>query len=175
MKTVNIKGKEYVEVNERVKYFREKYENWAIETELISNDNAVCVIKAIIKNPEGVIKATGLAYEKENDKNSFVNATSYIENCETSAVGRALGFLGIGIDTSIASSNEVLNAMNSQKQSVNVGVDFDKLKEKYSTMTTDELRKEYIEVKTYRGWSQKQKDCVCDMIKKIQSERTNND
>ena len=113
MKTVDIKGKPYVEVNERIKYFRTNYQDWAMESELISNENGVCVIKAIIRNPEGIVKATGYAYEKENS--TFINKTSYIENCETSAWGRALGNLGIGIDTSIASAEEVLNAQLNQE------------------------------------------------------------
>lgn len=112
MKTVNIKGKEYVEVNERVKHFRDIYAGWGIETEMLSNVEGVCVFKAIIKDDTGVVKSVGHAYEKEDS--SFINKTSYIENCETSAVGRALGFLGIGIDTSIASSEEVANAIQNQ-------------------------------------------------------------
>ena len=104
LKTVDIKGKPYVEVNERIKYFRENYQDYSLESELVSNENGVCIVKAIIKNPNGVVKATGYAYEKEGS--SFINKTSYIENCETSAWGRALGNFGIGIDTSIASADE---------------------------------------------------------------------
>lgn len=78
-KTVNIKGKEYVEVNERVKHFREEYPDWCIETEMLSNDGGVCVFKATIKDENGVAKAVGHAYEKESS--SFINKTSYIENC----------------------------------------------------------------------------------------------
>ena len=48
-------------------------------------------------------------------KQGDVNSTSYVENCETSAIGRAIGFLGIGATTSIASADEVLNAMAHQK------------------------------------------------------------
>ena len=112
LKSVNIKGKEYVEVNERVKYFRKNYVGWRLETELVSNEDGVCVFRAIIRDEAGEIISTGYAYERESS--SFINKTSYIENCETSAVGRALGFLGIGIDTSIASSDEVTNAINNQ-------------------------------------------------------------
>jgi hypothetical protein len=112
MKTVDIKGKAYVEVNERIKYFREHYEGWSLESDLLSLDNGVCVIKATIRDENGVVKANGLAYEKENS--TFINKTSYIENCETSAWGRALGNLGIGIDTAIASAEEVINAVNNQ-------------------------------------------------------------
>lgn len=112
MKTINIKGKPYIEVNERLKFFRANYKNWSLESDIITLENGVVVIKAIIKDENGFIKATGLAYEKESS--SFINNTSYIENCETSAWGRALGNLGIGIDTSIASAEEVKNAMLNQ-------------------------------------------------------------
>ena len=125
-KTVDIKGKEYVEVNERVKYFVKEYAGWSIETELLSNVDEICVFKATIKNENGRVMATGHAYEKESS--SFINKTSYIENCEMSAVGRALGFLGIGIDTSIASSDEVANAVKNQPASGGGKVDFDKVR-----------------------------------------------
>ena len=114
MKTVNIKGKEYVEVNERLKYFRteEKYKDYSLESEIIELKNGIITIKAIIRNGDGVIKATGLAQEKESS--SFINKTSFVENCETSAWGRALGNLGIGIDTSVATAEEVNNAILNQ-------------------------------------------------------------
>lgn len=115
MKTVKIKGKDYVEVNERIKYFRSqpKYEGFSLETEIISLEDGVVTMKAIVRDVNGVIKATGFAQEKESS--SFINKTSFIENCETSAWGRALGNLGIGIDTSIASCEEVLNAIKNQR------------------------------------------------------------
>lgn len=115
MKSLDIKGKPYVLVNERLKYFRENFKDWILDTDIISLENGVCVMKATIKNPEGVVIASGHAYEKENS--TFINKTSYIENCETSAWGRALGNLGIGIDVSIATAEEVLTAaINQQEQ-----------------------------------------------------------
>lgn len=113
MKTIEIKGKQYVEVNERIKYFRENFKSHKIQTEIISLDTGVVVMKASILDEENNVIATGHAYEKEDS--SFINKTSYIENCETSAVGRALGMLGIGIDTSIASAEEVENAILNQE------------------------------------------------------------
>lgn len=107
------KGKEYIEVNQRVKAFRMLYPNGVIETELLSNENGVVIFKAIIRDDEMKILGTGTAYEKENS--TFINKTSYIENCETSAVGRALAFCGIGIDASIASKEEVENAKLNQE------------------------------------------------------------
>lgn len=114
LKTVNIKGKEYVEVNERLKAFRTlpEYKGFSLESEVIALENGVITIKATIKDDKGVVKATGLAQEKESS--SFINKTSFVENCETSAWGRALGNLGIGIDTSVASAEEVENAINNQ-------------------------------------------------------------
>ena len=109
--TTDIKGKEYAEVNQRIKAFRMVYPTGTIETELIQNENGVCIFRANVYD-EDTLLATGTAYEKENS--TFINKTSYIENCETSAVGRALGMAGFGIDTSVASAEEVQNAINNQ-------------------------------------------------------------
>ena len=118
IKTTDIKGKEYAEVPQRIKAFRMVYPEGTITTEMISNENGVCVFKATV----GIIKedgkilvlGEGTAYEREDS--SFINKTSYIENCETSAVGRALGMAGFGIDTSVASAEEVQNAINNQNK-----------------------------------------------------------
>jgi hypothetical protein len=113
MKTINFKGKEYVEVHERIKHLRENYENAQLLTEIISNENGLCVMKATLMINDKIV-STGHAYEKEDS--SYINKTSYIENCETSAVGRCLGNFGIGINSSIASADEVVNAINQQQQ-----------------------------------------------------------
>lgn len=114
IKTTAIKGKDYAEVNQRVKAFRMLYPEGVIETEIVSLADGMCIIKAHIKDADGNLLATGTAYEKEGSSN--INRTSYIENCETSAVGRALGFLGIGIDTSIATYEEVATAIMQQDE-----------------------------------------------------------
>jgi hypothetical protein len=113
-KTTNIKGKEYVEVNERIKYFRnsEQYKGWSLNTDLVDFNNESCIMRAEIRDDQWVLRATG--YAQEDKSSSYINKTSYVENCETSAWGRALANLGIGIDTSIASSNEVSMAVAKQ-------------------------------------------------------------
>lgn len=111
---IPVKGKNYVEVNTRVKAFRELCPEGMISTEIIEMADGVVTIKATIATEEGRIVSTGLAQEKESS--SFINKTSYIENCETSAVGRALGFLGIGIDGSMCSADELANALNNQNK-----------------------------------------------------------
>lgn len=111
-KTGKVINKEYAEVNQRVKAFRCVYPQGTITTEILSHDNGVVVMRAIARDEQGKVIGTGLAYEKEND--GYINNGSYIENCETSAVGRALGFCGFGIDTSICSADELNNAINNQ-------------------------------------------------------------
>tara|TARA_R100001079_G_scaffold101465_1_gene66448 strand:- start:3078 stop:3605 length:528 start_codon:yes stop_codon:yes gene_type:complete len=113
-KTTNIRGKQYVEVNERIKFFRQEdeYKNWTISTEFTALDSEMCVCKAIIADTNQRVVATGHAHEERSG--SHINKTSYVENCETSAIGRALAMMGIGIDTSIASANEVNDAIAKQ-------------------------------------------------------------
>ena len=112
LKTTPIKGKDYVEVNQRVNAFRQLMPNGRIDTNILHLDGGICVIKATVYDDDGNLLASGIAEEKESS--SFINKTSYVENCETSAVGRALGFLGIGIDGSICSAEELTNAINNQ-------------------------------------------------------------
>lgn len=111
IKTVAIKGKNYAQVPERIKAFRSLFPTGTIETELLANSDGVCVFKATVKIGETIL-GVGHAYEKEDS--SFINQTSYIENCETSAVGRALGMAGFGIDVSIASAEELATALINQ-------------------------------------------------------------
>ena len=112
LKATDIKGKGYIEVNQRIKAFRQVYPTGTISTEIISLESGVVMMKATVLDDDGKTLATGLAYEKESS--SFINKTSFIENCETSAIGRALGFCGFGIDSSVASAEEVENAMLNQ-------------------------------------------------------------
>ena len=118
LKATTLKNKEgrkvgdYVEVNQRIKAFRQVYPMGSITTEILSLANGVVMMKATVLDDDGKTLATGLAYEKESA--SFINKTNFIENCETSAIGRALGFCGFGIDSSVASAEEVENAMLNQ-------------------------------------------------------------
>ncbi|MDA9097076.1 hypothetical protein N9J50_01945 [Methylophilaceae bacterium] len=112
LKTVDIKGKAYVMVNERIAHFRELYPQGTIITELLSSVDGTHTFKATAIN-DGTILSTGHASEK--DGSTFINKTSALENAETSSVGRCLGILGIGIDASIASAEEVGNAVAQQE------------------------------------------------------------
>ena len=121
IKTKDIQGKDYADVNQRIKAVRMVLPVGFIRTELASLDGGVAIFRAYVGYYEGegeavkeIILGTGTAYEKEGS--SFINKTSFIENCETSAVGRALGMCGFGVDLSVASAEEVQNAMLNQQK-----------------------------------------------------------
>jgi hypothetical protein len=124
LKTLDFGKSKYVTVAERLRYFRtsEEFKNWSIESDWLEINENIAICKAIVKDSNGIIKSTGTAMEKKEEiktvekngvkkEQSSVNVTSHIENCETSAVGRALGNLGIGIDGgNVASYDEIQRA-----------------------------------------------------------------
>ncbi len=105
------RGKMYSEVPAKVTAFRKLFPMGSITTEILSLQDGVVVMKAVA-SVDGVILGEGIAYEREGS--SFINKTSYIENCQTSAVGRAISFIGLIGGDSIASAEEVLNAKKQQ-------------------------------------------------------------
>ena len=115
MKTINIKGKEYITVNERLIYFRNtnEFEGFGIKEDIVSINDTEGIFKVTIYDSYG--EPIVSAHAQEYRDSSYINKTSFVENGFTSALGRALGYLGIGIDTSIASANEVQNAVTNQK------------------------------------------------------------
>lgn len=141
LKSIKIKGKDYVMVNERLMAFREDHPDYALISEILHIDDIKCVIKAIIKDEADRTIATGLACEFK--ESSMINKTSYVENAETSAWGRALGNLGYGIITSIASAEEVVNAILSEKNEV-IGGDFVMPVGKHSGKKLSEINNEYL-------------------------------
>ena len=133
---MKIHGKEYVEVKDRIKEFRKKYPEHRLVSEIVKVSEVECLIKAKILDKDNIVVATGHAYERADDKQSLVNKTSHVENCETSAWGRSLACFGIGIDGSIASVEEMQkfekdNKINTFEQAKNMiirnGVDLRKL------------------------------------------------
>ncbi len=113
--TINVMGKDYATVALRLAVARRNLgSRLRIETEIMHNDKETCVVKATVLI-NGMIVATGLAEEKKNA--SRINQTSALENCETSAVGRALAFCGMTNDK-IASAEEVSAAIEQQSKKV---------------------------------------------------------
>lgn len=106
-KAIEFKGKKYVLVSDRVIYFNDTYPTGSITTELVSNpEDDTVVVKATIRPAMGDSRAfTG--YSQATWDDGYINKTSALENAETSAVGRALAFMGIGVIESIASIDEI--------------------------------------------------------------------
>ncbi len=109
---VNIHGKEYFTVAERVSAFREKHPDRTIETEIVRWEGDDVVVKASMSD-SGKLIATGLAHEVRGSTN--INKTSHVENCETSAIGRCLAAFGMG-GTEYATADEVANAITQQNE-----------------------------------------------------------
>ena len=113
----DVRGKNYAEVAQRVQAFRKLIPGGFILTDIISNKDGVVYMKSeagyYAEDGRRVILSTGHAFERQDASN--INKTSYIENCETSAIGRCLGFIGLGSEKSIASAEEVNNAINTQE------------------------------------------------------------
>lgn len=109
---VNIHGKEYHTVAERVHAFRETAPDLTIETEIVRWEGDDVVVKASISD-NGKLIATGLAHEVRGSTN--INKTSHVENCETSAIGRALAAFGLA-GTEYATADEVANAISQQQE-----------------------------------------------------------
>lgn len=110
---LDIKGKPYAAVPARIAAFRQLCPNGSIQTEIINMSDGVVTMRTTVTDEDGRVLATGFAQEKE--ANGYINKTSFIENCETSAVGRALGMIGIGSEGSLASAEEMVNALANQQ------------------------------------------------------------
>ena len=108
---INIHGKQYKTVALRVNEFIQNHPEWAIETDLVSDGDMV-IIKAVVKDETGRVRGSGYAEERRGSTN--INKTSAVENCETSAIGRALACVGLA-GTEYASANEVTDAILQQK------------------------------------------------------------
>ncbi len=113
--TGKVEKKGYAEVHQRIRAFRMVYPRGAILTNMLSNENGVCIFNAVIHDEKGFVLASATAQENIKS-NSFINQYNAIENCETSAVGRALGFAGFGVDTSLASAEEVQISIKKQEK-----------------------------------------------------------
>ena len=133
MEKIMIKGKPYVQVNQRVLELRHKYGDkdnmFGIKTKVVewNKEKNEIIIQAWITDKTGRIVGSGIAHEEKTQ--SGVNSTSYVENCETSAIGRALAAFGLGIEDAYASADEVQGAIKKQ----------DETKEKKSKETKKDL------------------------------------
>lgn len=111
-KAIKIHNKEYVQVADRILFFNEHYDG-GITTELLSDPaHETIVIKATVSYTDENGDHTYTGHAQEVVGNGNINKTSALENAETSAVGRALAMMGIGVIESVASVDEITKANN---------------------------------------------------------------
>ncbi len=106
----------YIPVAERVEKFYERFPQGRILTQIIQHDvesGFVLMRAEVFRAPDDAQPAaSGHAFEVRSE--SYVNKTSYIENCETGCVGRALALLGFEVKRGIASREEAEKAVRMQ-------------------------------------------------------------
>lgn len=172
---VNIHGKEYKTVAKRVDEFRNEHKtDMAIITSLVSIDEKTVVMKAEILDKDQRVIATGFAEEHRDA--SQINRTSALENCETSAIGRALANFGLA-GGEYASADEVANAMYQQSQDPQPTrsenrLNFDDVREELAKIDDLESVTAYsVELgKKFPRMTQKQHDAISQMFNKRREE-----
>ena len=114
--SIKIHGKDYVLVNERVQEFHKLYPNGSIRTDLVEFSDERFIVKAEVCPDVNDRMRIFTGYACELVSSSRINKLNALECGESSAVGRAMAFLGIGIDGSIASADEVQNAVHQEEE-----------------------------------------------------------
>lgn len=154
-KKQNIKNKMYIPVSERIRFLKETAKDYSLtSTYSYFPDRKMWVVQASLSI--GANLYTGLAQEIEVDDVKNVNHTSALENAETSAWGRACAAAGIGIDEGVASSDEVIKAVNRGplvKGTSKNGKDYWAVRHEGKLLFTNEYGYEQLEAKIAKGLS----------------------
>ena len=108
-KAIDIKGKAYVLVSDRIIYFNENYPNGSIVTERFKEWDME-IFKATVTPDVNIPTRCFTWYSQAKWWEGFINKTSAMENAETSAVWRALAMMGIWVLDSVASADEMAKA-----------------------------------------------------------------
>jgi len=105
---------DYETVETRLEKWHGQYPDSRVETELIEASNTRFIVFCKLFKTEADPKpcATGLAFETITEKG--VNSTSALENCETSAIGRALANAGFAAKGKRASREEMAKVNNAE-------------------------------------------------------------
>jgi len=154
--TVNIKGKKYSTVNERLKHLLQYFPEARFNEEILFHDNERVIVKTELYIGDTIF-SVGTAEEWRNS--SFINKTSALENCSSSALGRCLAAFGLS-GSEYASAEELVNALNNQNtntQSTTKKVSIE-----------DEIKKQTTETKLtalYSNW--KKNNNSDDKIEKL--------
>ena len=111
----------YETVETRLARFWEQYPDGRVETTLMNYDGDSCIVRSVVwkHRDDANPTATGYAHEIHTDRG--VNMTSFIENCETSSLGRCLSNMGLAKQGARPSREEMqkVKRLGGQEQSTN--------------------------------------------------------
>ena len=151
---------QYTTVAERLIEMKKDTEGkYDLITELLEHSNGIWVVKATLKLSNGIY--TGHAYEKDNS--SQINQTSALENCETSAIGRALAAAGY-VGREFCSADELANALQQQQNQKATEKQVNLIKAKINAANaTAEQEKKWLDQAGITKWE----DCPIEKVQKI--------
>lgn len=109
-KAISIKGQQYILVKDRIVGFNSDYPDGSIVTELVSYQDGHIVVKAKVTPDSTKPDRYFTGHSQAVEGQGYINKTAALENAETSAVGRALALMGIGVLDSVASADEMVKA-----------------------------------------------------------------
>lgn len=152
VKTINLQGKDYAQVSDRIKQFREDCPNGLIETKPEVKDNQIMFSARVVKDKakSESAEATGHALGENKGAKAF-------EKLETIAVGRALALLGYMGSGEVASSEEMQEFYDYRNEQVdgaiaeiNNATDLENLKEVFMSLGNLIADPKVIEAKNIR-------------------------
>jgi len=155
-KTGEVTETAYMMVKDRITDFRKDHPEWPLITHLEKMEGGNVVFSCKVKNDKGEIIATGWAWETVSS--GYINKYSAVENCETSAIGRALANLGYGTDGAYASYEEMQKAVDDETKDI--------LFELLRTSTFDDEQKVFYEKQI--------KECTISEVSDLFDLMTNN-
>lgn len=157
--SVKIHGKEYRTVAERVNLFHEEHKDVvkSIKTKILLNNDKFIAMRTTVKVGDCVYHG----HAQEVYGSTQVNETSALENCETSAIGRALASAGFG-GTEFASADEVANAISQQNTKASAYSSNGQVQSNEPYVHTDDARDSAITFGKHKGelWRDLPKDYV---------------
>lgn len=165
--TINIKGKEYVMVKDRILKFNEDFPNGCIQTEIITPfDSTRVIVRAIVTPDVENGQRQFVDYSQAVIGEGLVNTTSALENASTSAVGRALAYMGIGVLEGVASADEIVKAENSGKPASEKQIEFVRNLLDQKGFTEEQVKVKY-KVESVEKLTRDQASLIIDNLSKL--------
>lgn len=123
---------DYEPVADRIARFWDKYPNGRIHTEIVLINEIQVVVKASVWRDISETLATTIDFAQETIGSSNINKGSFLENCATSAIGRALADLNFSPKGKRPSIEEMVSAWIGQAKAAHAAGNLDVLRKIYA-------------------------------------------